>query len=517
MRFGDVCRLAVATLLQQKVRTGLTTLGVVIGTFVLTVSLSIGQGVRRVIAHELRRHDQLRKILVFTGNEAPQETIPREVLEIKGNISEAKRERLRRAIVRRWQGKPRERKARLLTHERVRELRELDHVEAVVPNLTRHAVLWLDGKAQGALAVAADPGNTSFRERVVAGSFLEAGRKGVLVSEYVLYRWGIVEDEAVEGVLGRRLRLEYHQHRPGPANLLALLNAGRPRLSGEEERVLEKALARLPDALEAMDLEPQERATLARLLHPARPRTQPNGPRVVAEELPIIGIFRDPTRAERLGSWEGLNTNYDAYVPVEVAQEMYDRVPANRKAAFSQATVRVDSEDNVKEVQQQISDMGLETYSLADVVEQIRFNAMVLALGTGLLAVVALVVAGLGITNTMLMSVLERTHEIGVMKAVGARDGEVQRLFLVEGTLIGLAGGLLGLLASWLASFPGDRVARSLAERHTPIKLEESLFVFPSWLILGVPLFVSVLTMLAAVYPARCAARVNPITALRHE
>jgi hypothetical protein len=99
----------------------------------------------------------------------------------------------------------------------------------------------------------------------------------------------------------------------------------------------------------------------------------------------------------------------------------------------------------------------------------------------------------------------------------GARDRHVQLLFLVEGTLVGLTGGALGLLLSWLASFPADRVARSLAERQVHTRLTESLFVFPPWLAVGVPLFVGALTMLAAAYPARRAARVNPITALRHE
>src|SRR5262249_61666753 len=100
-----------------------------------------------------------------------------------------------------------------------------------------------------------------------------------------------------------------------------------------------------------------------------------------------------------------------------------------------------------------------------------------------------------------LMSVLERTHEIGVMKAVGARDRHVLLMFLLEGALIGAGGGLLGLLLSWLAAFPADAVARSLAQQQLRAPVEGSLFAFPWWVGLGVPLFVSVLTMLAAVYP----------------
>src|SRR5262249_44254405 len=136
---------------------------------------------------------------------------------------------------------------------------------------------------------------------------------------------------------------------------------------------------------------------------------------------------------------------------------------------------------------------------------------------TGFVATVALLVAALGITNTMVMGVLERTREIGVMKAVGARDGHVQFIFLVEGALVGAVGGVLGILLSWVASFPGDGVARELVQKQTSRPLEGSLFVYPLWLTLGVPLLATLITTLAAVYPARRAARVNPITALRHE
>src|SRR5204863_1548811 len=138
---------------------------------------------------------------------------------------------------------------------------------------------------------------------------------------------------------------------------------------------------------------------------------------------------------------------------------------------------------------------------------------------TAFVAGVALVVAALGIANTMLMSVLERTHEIGVMKAVGARDRHVQLIFLVEGALLGLAGGGVGLLFSWLAAIPGNAVAQRLIEKQMQSKLDSSaaVFAFPLWVTIGIPLFAGLVTTLAAVYPARRAARVNPITALRHE
>ena len=119
----------------------------------------------------------------------------------------------------------------------------------------------------------------------------------------------------------------------------------------------------------------------------------------------------------------------------------------------------------------------------------------------------------------MFTSVLERTHEIGVMKAVGARDRHVQLIFLVEGALLGGLGGALGVLGGWLVSFPFDAHARWAMEQYAYVgkHVHHSPFLFPWWLVLGVPLFTTLVAVLAAVLPARRAAKVDPIQALRHE
>jgi putative ABC transport system permease protein len=144
-------------------------------------------------------------------------------------------------------------------------------------------------------------------------------------------------------------------------------------------------------------------------------------------------------------------------------------------------------------------------------------NVMLISFTTAFVAIVALVVAAVGITNTMIMSVLERTHEIGVMKALGARDRHILLMFVVEGAVIGAVGSGLGLVLGWLASFPGDAIAQSLIESQHEIPLKGTLFAFPAWLVAGVPLSVCVFTILAALYPAIRAARVDPVTSLRHE
>jgi len=103
------------------------------------------------------------------------------------------------------------------------------------------------------------------------------------------------------------------------------------------------------------------------------------------------------------------------------------------------------------------------------------------------------------------------------MKAVGASNGQLQMVFVVEGALIGLVGGAVGLLMAMGSAYPGDAWVRDMVNRDIKIELKEALFVFPTWLSLTVLGFAVITTTLAAVYPARRAAMIDPVRALRHE
>jgi len=515
--FTDLVALAFSALRQQKVRTVLTLLGVVIGTFVLLLSLSVGQGVRTAIAEEWRRNDQLRSITVYRGRRNPEQDIPASELEVKGVMSDARRDRLRQVLIRRWSDKPFQ-DWNHLTPERLEELAALDHVEAVVP------LVWFAGRARfnqqssRMTAGSAEPGDRQLHERVIAGAFFTADQpRGVVVNEYLLYELGIHDEADVPKAVGQKLRLELSSQPFRSYSLLALLRGDRGNLTPAEEDILGKVADRLPAVVKRLDLTDGERETLGKLLKRPAKRPGVSTPVTVVEDFTISGVLRLPTREELRDPFRVIRDDNGVLLPASAAAELFFRMPANREQGVNSVVVRVDSEDNVEEVDQHISDMGLGSYAPIKILQAIRLNVMMISLTTSFVAVVALVVAGLGITNTLLMSVLERTHEIGIMKAVGARDRHIQLLFLMEGAWIGLLGSLLGLLCGWLASLPGERIARRLAEQQTKVPFDHSLFAFPWWLLLGVPLFVTLLTMLAALYPARRAARVNPMTALRHE
>jgi putative ABC transport system permease protein len=524
MRTIDILAIALSALRQQKVRTSLTLLGVIVGTFLLAVNLSLGRGTQDEILRQLRRGQQLRQVLVWPHSEAREADIPPEDLQVKGAMSDAKRQRIRQAIVRRWQfkgGQPRPRA--LLTRERVDTLTKLPHVESVVPPKQPCRVT-MAAKSRDTLCLAATTDTEAFRERVVAGNYLssDAG-DAVVVGEYLLYQWGIAGDDEVGAVVGRKLRLECRGGSTAPGVLLALLGAGKLEMTPEETHAVEKALKRLPSAVDRLGLSHEDVAALRKLFGKMAPELHATDEPPVTGQFTVVGVYRELTDEELKESspigWgvNSLSRNVDVWLPVRAAEDLFLRVPQNAENGFPVVILTVDSEEHVKEVTEQLKALDLDQFAPLNFIEQVRANLILTALLTGFLAAAALLVAVLGITNTMVMSVLERTREIGIMKAVGARDRHVQLLFLTEGAVLGLAGGTVGVLLAWLASFPGDSVARALVNESSELHLTGRLFVFPVWLTLGLPLFAGLVTTLAALYPARQAARVNPIAALRHE
>jgi putative ABC transport system permease protein len=515
VRFADILGLALSSLWQQKVRTALTLLGVVFGGFVLAASLSIGQGVQDTIAREAHRTDLLRRINVQPRWRGTESDLPAAEVQVQGAMSDARRQRLRQALV--------ERKLRFsgrrwphvaLTREKLHALAGLDHVEEAVPVLWQNGFAILGGQAQPADVASVRPEDAASRDRLVAGRFFEApDERAVVVSEFLLYRLGLTTQADADAVVSKKLRLEFHTVQSGAGLGVYLVKPDGGELTREEAAALDRVRSQLPAALPWLKLSTADRELLRKAFQP-RPA---DAETVLAEEFPIRGVVRLATEEELKGPWDPLRVQADVLLPYQTATDLFFRAPDADQQGVGQAVVIVDREEHVKEVFANIKEMGLDGHAALDFIDRERLMYLLIFGGMTCVAVVALLVAALGIANTMLMSVLERTREIGIMKAVGAGNGHLLLVFLVEGALLGLLGGGLGLLLAWGMSFPGDAWVRSRVSSNLKIELQEALFVFPPWLCAAVLLFAVVVTTLAAVYPARRAAGVDPVAALRHE
>jgi putative ABC transport system permease protein len=180
---------------------------------------------------------------------------------------------------------------------------------------------------------------------------------------------------------------------------------------------------------------------------------------------------------------------------------------------YSGLAVEADDSTNVSDIVQAVQELGFSSFSLKQVIEQIDqgfgvFKGILAGIGG-----VALLVAAIGIANTMVMSVLERTREIGIMKAVGASPADVRALFLAEAAYVGVFGGLVGLGLGLAGGRVIDRVIRELNPRTSPAPI----FVVGPELAVGALALALAVALLAGFLPARRAMRMSALRALRYE
>jgi putative ABC transport system permease protein len=185
------------------------------------------------------------------------------------------------------------------------------------------------------------------------------------------------------------------------------------------------------------------------------------------------------------------------------------------KPAYSSLGVKVTSASKVQAVQDAIRKMGFNTFSILDATKSLRRFFAVLDIFLGIFGSLALVIASLGIINTLLMAILERRREIGIMKAIGASDRDVKVIFFSEAAVMGLAGGLFGVALGWTLGR-----AINLGTNFYLKQLEmppENLWSSPWWLMVGAVIFAIVVSILSGLFPAARAAKLDPVEALRYE
>ena len=235
-------------------------------------------------------------------------------------------------------------------------------------------------------------------------------------------------------------------------------------------------------------------------------------------KLRIVGVtdldpdsMRGPVRARVLLPLKLLESLH-----VMQPTTMRDTTQATSKIpTYATISVRVKDPGKILLVENAIKKMGFNTFSILDATRSVRRFFTVLDLFLGIFGSLALAVASIGIVNTLVMAILERRREIGIMKAIGASDVDVKKLFFAEAGVMGALGGALGVALGWTIGRVIN-LGTNVYLRSQDLAPEQIWFV-PWWLVGSAIAFAIVVSLLSGLYPAARAARLDPVQALRYE
>ncbi len=236
------------------------------------------------------------------------------------------------------------------------------------------------------------------------------------------------------------------------------------------------------------------------------------------QKLKIVGVadldpesMRGPGRAR-------------VFLPLRLAQSLHVMQPTDLREIsrattdqplYSSVSVRVKNPSQVQKVEDAIKKMGFNTFSILDASRSIQQFFKVLDVFLGIFGSLALAVAFIGIVNTLVMAILERRREIGIMKAIGASDGDIKKLFFAEAGAMGILGGIVGVALGWaIGQVINVGTNVYLKSQSFP---PEHFWSVPWWLVAFALLFSFLVSLAAGLYPAGRAARLDPVQALRYE
>ena len=461
MRFIDLLRMSVSNLWRRKLRTFLTVLGVIIGTASIVVMISLGLGLTKSTMEQIEQSGGLTTITVREGGGLSYSSGGVAVAVESSSKSEN-------------DGK--------ITDSTAASIMEIPHVVIASPVLTMYPIL----------KCGAYEGNISIRalttEALQAMDIPLAEGAGLPTDE-----------ENLQFLYGNQIITNFYNSRTNE--------------SYWDTGVLPDIDLAKDPIFFIMDSDAYWNAKYGGTDENGNPVAQPK--KYMYESTGLVAGTVD----------EYNEFSYEAYCNIEALKNQLKKIFKNRAIPnqparsngkpykewhYEELFVKVDKMENVEEVQQQIIDMGYYAYSNAEWVKQMEDQYAMVQGVLGGIGAVSLFVAAIGIANTMMMSIYERTKEIGIMKVLGCSLGRIRDLFLMEAGFIGLSGGAIGLLFGYGISAIINAVTGGSTGYST-------LSYIPLWLSAVSLVFAVIIGMLAGLMPALRAMRLSALSALRNE
>ena len=475
MRWSDLLRMSINSLKRRKLRTFLTVLGVVIGTASIVVMISLGLGLQESMYAEVEKNGGTTGLTV-TGRQDG-------AMESSGSSGDASGEKEKKYV----------------TDDLIKELRSLEHVKSVEPVLNLSAVA-IKGKYEGSLELCGmtPEGLKSLNLELEAGGKLPDGNSAQLELVYgnavltnfydkgtgkAYWDTGEVPDIDLKND-NLFLILDqdgYYQSQNTPGGGAAD-SGGESSGSGEQGK---------------------------------QPQTAPK--KYVVKGSGVVAGGIDSYNTDSFKVYCDLDKLRE-YLKKEFRGRVIPGQPSTKsgkpysKFVYSSAKVQADDMEQVEQLSGAIRSMGYNVETNADYIDSMKKQFAMVQAVLGGIGAVSLLVAAIGIANTMMMSIYERTKEIGVMKVIGCGLKNIRQLFLMEAAFIGLAGGIIGNLLSLTMS-----VVINTFVSGGSMGISGNLSFVPVWLVLISTVFAVLVGTTAGYFPARRAMALSPLEAIRSQ
>jgi putative ABC transport system permease protein len=464
MKLPDLVGMAAGNLRNSVLRNSLTTIGISVGIASLVAMLSLGVGLQQLAGQRLSRSGLFDTIVVSSWDSA----------------REMEREGERDATPLPPDGIP-----AVLDEAARRRIEQIPAVIEAPPEIRFVAEVKIDGDSHITSIAGLSP---SARDDEAFDTLQGAFFSGPEATEAIVKRELAEEwnETSPDSILGKELVLRYAERRslaPDPSDNAAFSAGDNP----------------------------------ADLMH----EDEGYGFTVVRRELSmrVVGVLED----DPFGGMRS-SSRANVFLPTAVAESLNTMQSSDLRGAiqaeqmqktYRSLMARVSNPAEVSSVEETIQQMGFRTFSILDAARSLQRFFVILDLFLGIFGSMALAVASLGIVNTLVMAVLERRREIGIMKALGASDRDIRRLFFAEAGTMGLFGGMIGVTIGWvIARGINWGTGYYLRQRDFP---PEIVAAVPWWLVLAAIGFAVAVSLAAGIYPASRAAELDPVQAIRYE
>ena len=471
MKIPDLAELALRNLRESLLRNSLTTIGISVGVASLVAMLSLGIGLQQLASRRLGKSGLFDTVVVTSRR------------DLRGMGRERDEQR----------NAPTPGESRVLDERARQEIEHLPNVLEAYPDIRFITELRYEDKPHLTM-ISALPSSAKSNDAFegMQGSFFSSDTAPEVV----------LQKTFAEELLGKTPTRGGDE--PDTASLAKLL-LGRELTM----RYAQRAASTIPPSLPAANATNSNDGDFAAASYSVVSREQ---------KLKIVGVaeldpesMRGPTRAK-------------VFLPLKLAESLHVMQPtdlreisraASDQPVYSSISVRVRNPTQVQVVEDAIKKMGFTTFSLLDASQSLRTFFKVLDLFLLIFGSLALAVASIGIVNTLVMAILERRREIGIMKAIGASDSDVKKLFFAEAGAMGILGGIAGVALGWaigrIINFGTNIYLRR--ESLTP----DNFWSVPWWLVAVAIGFSLLVSLVSGLYPAARAAKLDPVQALRYE